>query len=154
MLPLPNMIHFLIRSRVFWWMLLACWAGTVFLLSAMPNVNLPQVSIPNFDKVEHTLCFCVGAMILTAALGATFPGWPWRRRILLAVVAVSLFGCADEWHQTFTPGRSGNDFYDWLSDTIGALIGALSAYRIHLYAGNLPQVRQTASPAAHRDLAS
>ena len=36
----------------------------------------------------------------------------------------SVIGRLDEYHQTFTPGRSGNDYGDWLADTLGAAAGA------------------------------
>lgn len=88
---------------------------------------MPQVDIMNFDKVEHVSFFTVGAFLLAGALFVTFPRWPWWPRLLLAAGCISLFGRIDEWHQGFTPGRSGNDFYDWLSDTIGGILGACAA---------------------------
>jgi VanZ family protein len=36
-------------------------------------------------------------------------------------------GGLDEWHQTFTPGRSGGDVWDWLADMTGGFIGAFIA---------------------------
>jgi len=43
----------------------------------------------------------------------------------MAFTAVA--GALDEFHQTFTPGRSGNDFFDWLADLSGGLLGAMIA---------------------------
>ena len=41
---------------------------------------------------------------------------PW-----IAVLAVSLFGLTDEWHQSFTPGRFV-EVADWVADTLGAIV--------------------------------
>ena len=41
----------------------------------------------------------------------------------MAVVAASLYGASDEWHQAFVPLRS-SDIHDWIGDTIGAAVGA------------------------------
>ena len=36
----------------------------------------------------------------------------------------AIIGALDEYHQTFTPGRSGNDPWDLLADTVGAAAGS------------------------------
>ena len=43
----------------------------------------------------------------------------WRRSYLLGVGCTFLVACADEWHQTFIPSRTGT-FTDVLLDTVGA----------------------------------
>ena len=138
------------RKPPIWWFLLGGWSISLFLFSAIPGSSMPQVTIPNFDKIEHTTFFSVGAFLLTGALTVTFPGRSWPRRIALAVVAVSLFGWVDEWHQTFTPGRSGNDFYDWLSDTCGAMIGAFGSRWSFHYARNSRRFGAFRSPGTRR----
>ena len=40
------------------------------------------------------------------------------------MLAVSLFGVADEFRQSFTPGRSV-EFADWVADSLGAGAGVL-----------------------------
>ena len=46
------------------------------------------------------------------------------RRWWLAIVVGALYGVSDEFHQTFTPMRSGNDLGDITADVIGSTIGA------------------------------
>ena len=41
---------------------------------------------------------------------------------LLVVLTGAAVGWFDEWHQTFTPGRSGLDVYDWMADVTGSLL--------------------------------
>ncbi|MEY3896711.1 MAG: hypothetical protein RLZZ214_2231 [Verrucomicrobiota bacterium] len=55
----------------------------------------------------------------------------WAKLITTAVVVVALIGALDEYHQSFTPGRSGNDPFDWLADLLGATAGAFAFKRIH-----------------------
>jgi VanZ family protein len=52
-------------------------------------------------------------------------GW---RGALWGLVAASLFGITDEWHQSWVPGRSVEP-EDWVADTLGA------ALAVALYAG-------------------
>jgi VanZ family protein len=39
----------------------------------------------------------------------------------------AIAGAIDEFHQTFTVGRTGNDFFDWLADLSGGLLGGMIA---------------------------
>jgi len=43
----------------------------------------------------------------------------------MVALVCSVIGRLDEYHQTFTPGRSGNDTGDWLADTLGGAAGAV-----------------------------
>jgi VanZ family protein len=38
-----------------------------------------------------------------------------------ALLAASLFGVTDEWHQAYVPGRAP-DVFDWVADTWGAAV--------------------------------
>ena len=40
-----------------------------------------------------------------------------------SILIVSVFGASDEWHQSFTPGRSAT-VADWVADTLGAGLAA------------------------------
>jgi len=54
--------------------------------------------------------------------------WGASRPALVLLVATGLasaWGALDEIHQLFTPNRSC-DWRDWVADTAGALVGALS----------------------------
>ena len=41
----------------------------------------------------------------------------------LAVVATTMYGASDEWHQSFVPLRDSN-IRDWLTDILGGALGA------------------------------
>ena len=44
---------------------------------------------------------------------------------MLAILTASVYGVTDEAHQFFVPFRESS-WQDWLADTIGAVIGAVS----------------------------
>lgn len=110
------------------------WAVTLYTLSSFSK-TLPEgaPSIPFIDKVLHFGYFFGGGIMLTNYLllkkGRTASLF-WR--VILPLILFAIIGALDEYHQTFTPGRSGNDPFDWLADVLGAGTGILFANRFHL----------------------
>ena len=100
------------------------WAALIFLAShrAWPLPVAPP--FPHADKAVHALIFGLLAALTARALRAA--GWGVRRALWTAVLAASLYGALDEWHQSFVPGRDA-DPRDWAADTAGALLGAALA---------------------------
>lgn len=91
-------------------------AGMIVVASGQSQVAGPPGV--NVDKLAHFTIFG-----LLATLVARCPG---VRRFRYAIVVVSFFGIADEFRQSFTPGRFV-EFADWVADTLGALT-AVSLY--------------------------
>lgn len=116
--------HLLPSSPIPWLAGWIVWLITLWFLSEKHPSPKQGPEIPHLDKVAHFGYFMGGAILLTSFL---------QRRTHLAATSifmmVSLAGAAigalDEYHQTFTPGRSGNDLYDWLADFSGTITGAL-----------------------------
>ena len=103
-----------IPLTVYWVML--------FILTTIPADNVPQL-FENQDKYEHFIAYCVLAMLLSLAL------YFQKRSILIsskaflfALLFILAYGAIDELHQLFVPGRYC-DFYDWLADSSGGIIG-------------------------------
>lgn len=98
------------------WLYAAAVAGVIVWASGHGQVAEPN--IVNFDKAAH---FSVFGLLATLVLR------PFRQRhAAWAAVIVSAFGATDEFHQSFTPGRS-MDYHDWIADTTGAIV-AVAAY--------------------------
>ncbi|MBC7981301.1 MAG: VanZ family protein [Armatimonadetes bacterium] len=132
----------ILGNEILWTAALAGWAGALFLLSSFSNVTPePGIELPHIDKVLHFSYFLIGGFILATiiclkrGLSASF-----KTRILLPFIIFAVFGALDEYHQTFTPGRSGNDPFDWLADILGALCGIISANCLH------PRLLKLSSP--------
>ena len=107
-----------------WWVMLFCWAALLFYLSSQPASGNPP-RIPHFDKVLHFSYFFVGGLVLQRALGLFQPTLKSSVCIIIGAIVAALVGASDEYHQTFTPGRSGNDPWDWLADILGGTAAGL-----------------------------
>jgi VanZ family protein len=90
-------------------------AALIFMASSRSELAGP--SIPGIDKVTH---FGVYGLLATLVvrLGQR------QRAAWIALLLVSFYGFTDEWHQSFTPGRSV-EFADWIADTLGAGLAIL-----------------------------
>lgn len=101
------------------WLPAVAWAGFIYFLSNQPASDLPGPWILSNDKLNHAVAFGILAAWVVLAFRRAH-AWPWPRAAWGAVAAVSLYGFADEFHQSFTPTRSP-DVRDWLADVGGAL---------------------------------
>jgi VanZ family protein len=106
------------------WIAVALWAGTIFVLSSMSGKAIEQLNVWHiWDKEAHFLAFAVGGLLLALALQMAFR---WRRAVVFrrTLLVLAFFAASDEWHQLYTPGRSGADVRDWLADVLGVSVGA------------------------------
>lgn len=109
----------------FWLALFFIWFGVLWVLSSRSGDMKDLPEIPLFDKFAHFGYFFGGGGILSAAI-FTFRNGVVRWPIVFVTVFIVIggVGILDEYHQTFTPGRSGNDPFDWLADITGGICGA------------------------------
>ncbi len=115
----------LLQPRL-WWTLLIVWVTVLFWLSSRPGAP-NELHIPHFDKVLHAGYFGLGGLIFQTALRLPATRLSARSMILAGVALAALVGMTDEFHQTFTPGRSGNDPFDLCADVFGGLMAGLIA---------------------------
>ena len=118
-----------VMVQVFWyWVPVALYAGTIFYLSAQSH---PEDELPSFlfeevsDKVLHAVEYAGLGGLCYRAFRWGVSGQLASHALLFAIVTASLYGMTDEAHQLFVPFRESG-WQDWLADTIGAVIGALS----------------------------
>lgn len=96
------------------------WVVVILIGTSWPSVSLGPEDL-GLDKIAHFVAYAVLAALM---LRATRRPRDWATFVLV-VLAVSIFGAVDEWHQSFLPRRSMS-FADWVADTLGALVGALA----------------------------
>lgn len=108
------------RGWIIAWVL---WVIVLCVLSSLPQnkVHLPPFS--NSDKVAHFFYFAAGAGLFAAFLRVL--GSPAWQTFIFTLLAMAFVGAADEFHQLYTPGRSGADIGDWTADVSGAFLGIL-----------------------------
>jgi VanZ family protein len=115
--------------QVLWyWVPVALYAGTIFYISAQshPEEQLPSILVKDVnDKVLHAVEYAGLGGLCYQAFRWGVNGQAASRALLFAIVTASLYGMTDEVHQLFVPFRESS-WQDWLADTIGAVIGAMS----------------------------
>ena len=109
-------------------------AAGIWYLSSQSILPQPR-GVLGFDKFQHFLAY----FVLAAAIALWFSRERWRRpgfRLPVFTAALgSLYGVIDEVHQYFVPGRNCN-VWDWLFDTLGAIIAAVVVKRVLTKTGN------------------
>lgn len=104
--------------------LFGIWLVILYQVSNSVPTEMPQMVVPQQDKILHFVFFLGGAKALAASLRllAKLQGI----RLLLAVALVmGLLGALDEYNQQFIPGRSELSLEDWIADMSGALAGVV-----------------------------
>lgn len=103
---------------------LILYCGFIYWLSDQPTLPTPNL-FENEDKLDHFLAYFVMGVFAWRALGHL----PIRREWLLFATFgfCCVYGLSDEWHQSFVVGRESSAL-DWLADSIGGLIAAVSCY--------------------------
>ncbi len=105
---------------------------TVFILSSLNGRQVEHLNIFRlWDKAAHFIAFGAGGFVLWLALRVS-TAWSPKKVALVSIAIISLFGATDEWHQLYTPHRSGADRADWLADTLGAAVGVLLISSIYV----------------------
>lgn len=95
-----------------------------WLVSLAAPVFGPDTDIVNV--AAHFTEYLIFGVLLVLAARRTWPMLGWGKLALVAVVFASLYAVTDEFHQSFVPGRMC-DAADWLTDTLGAALGASAA---------------------------
>ena len=117
---------------VWYWLPVALYAGVIFFLSAQSH---PEDQLPSFllrdvsDKVLHAVEYGILSLVCYRAFRWAAGPAVARQAVVLAIVTASAFGLTDEVHQAFVPLRESS-WQDWLADTVGAAIGAVSWWSI------------------------
>ncbi|MGJ8656146.1 MAG: VanZ family protein [Akkermansiaceae bacterium] len=116
-------------NHKFWIGTWIIWFVTLWLLSSGNPEIKDALKIPHLDKVAHFCYYMAGGFCFAnfLHLKKSLP-WNWKRIILVTFLTGALVGAIDEYHQTKTPGRTGNDPADWAADISGSLAGAYYCY--------------------------
>ena len=107
------------------WFGVVLWAATIFWFSSRTGEQIEEMNVFKlYDKLAHFIAFFSGAPPFFCALKWS-TGWTVRRTILVCVLGLAIYGASDEYHQLYTPNRSGADVWDWTGDALGGLTGTL-----------------------------
>lgn len=112
------------------WLLVFLWLGLIFIFSSTPADDLPSMPTVTWKFWAHRLGhlgeYSVLGILLWRAYTMERPAG--LKTVLAIIGAVFLLGAFDEWHQSFTPGRTPQ-MIDVVFDTICGGVGILG-YRL------------------------
>lgn len=112
-------------SRKFWLFAWLIWFFFLWYLSSRNHTPPDGPEIPHLDKVLHFGYFACGGFAFAYFL-SSFKKFRDVHVFLISLLVGAAVGALDEYHQTFTEGRYGNDIYDWYADVLGTLCGTLA----------------------------
>jgi VanZ family protein len=135
-MPPVSVCRLILQSPPLWlriaaWVGVALWSYTIWWFSSHTGPEIEEMNVFKLsDKAAHFIAFFAGAPALFLALTWSF-AWPTRQTVLVCILGLALYGACDEYHQTFTPNRTGADKWDWAGDALGALAGALTCGSVY-----------------------
>ncbi len=97
------------------------YSAIIFYLSSIP-AGAPILSLPIWDKLEHTLEYLPLGFLVSRALAHSKPWHKWGIWVFAALGGFA-YGLSDEFHQSFVPGRESS-IWDAGADFFGSAIGA------------------------------
>ena len=98
----------------------------IFIASSVPGDQVPGTIS---DKLAHLLVYAVlGACFMLPLSGGRLAGMTTMKAVWALALSIG-YGITDEFHQSFTPGRTP-DVRDLVADGIGAAIGILAVLAI------------------------
>lgn len=111
------------KKFIILWLPVIVWAGLIFYLSSIPDL---KTSLETFwdiilRKIAHIIEYSILFLLLARAMEKPLI-WP----IILSI----LYAVADEFHQSFIPGRQ-MALLDICFDSVGILLGYLGQLRIN-----------------------
>ncbi len=97
------------------------WCAVLWHLSSQVPRFPEALRFTTSDKILHFGWFFGGASLFQAWLWTAGRPASARHRALLTLVTLGIIGALDEFHQSFVPGRHGNDPFDFAADILGTL---------------------------------
>jgi VanZ family protein len=97
------------------------YAALIIGLSSMSDIHLPKVQFVEMDKVAHFCEYTVFCWLVFRSASHLHPRVGIEEASFLSLGFVALFAFADEFYQSFVPGRQ-SDPTDFLTDVAAAMV--------------------------------
>lgn len=86
-----------------------------------------KINSYKFNRKLRKTAHFLNYMALSLIIFFSIKNLPLEKRILISLAIIFLIACADEYYQSFVPGREGR-FKDVIIDFSGASLGMISVY--------------------------
>ncbi len=110
--------------RIFSALFALLWMATIYYLSSLSRIDV-DLGFSGQDKILHAGAYGLLTLFMLGAAPLRATGYE-LKHVLGVIVLATLYGCGDEWHQSFVAGRSP-DLLDIVADFTGAAIAAFAA---------------------------
>jgi len=114
-----------IRTVILWVVLGLYWPS-LFICTHIPRP--PHLQIYGHDVTLHLLAYFILTLLVWLVRYGSERPVPWQTKPYWTIVLLAIYGAVDELSQMLV-GRHG-DFYDWLSDMAGVLLGLILLFLI------------------------
>jgi VanZ family protein len=98
------------------------WMGFIFVLSSIPGSTIARVEFPDAHLIAHSLLFGMLSYLgYRAFKHQHYSRFIGEFSLLFSLFLVMLYGASDEYHQSFTPGRT-EELKDFFIDVAAAIV--------------------------------
>jgi VanZ family protein len=111
-----------------YWLPVLLYCTAIFIQSSFPT-PLQTPGLYHIDKVVHFFAYALLGILFVRALRNSAIAHRESLVFILAVLFAGIYGAADEWHQSFVPGRTP-DGWDLLADVLGGWFGVFVYQRL------------------------
>jgi VanZ family protein len=109
------------RQFLFYHLPAVVYAGLIIGLSSLTNIHLPKTQFVELDKVIHFAEYGLFAWLVSRSTSHLHRAVGVDESSFLALGFVTMFAFADEFYQSFIPGRQ-SDTADFLTDVAAAIV--------------------------------
>jgi len=116
------------------------WTGVILFLSLENSKNIPQIEIPNIDKVIHFGFHFVFTILWFLYLKKRFNSSKNLHLLIFTLIVSFVFGIAIELLQQYFTATRNADVFDILANTSGALTAAFLIMLVNTYNGLIDKI--------------
>lgn len=131
LISLLNRLYNSLRQNkvLFIYVPLAVYWTIIFIATSIPTDKIPQF-FKLQDKLEHFAAYFILAILISLTFHFQDKyQFIKKHNFIFTIIVLIVYAAIDELHQMLIPGRIA-DFYDWMADIIGGLIGLSFAFII------------------------
>ena len=107
------------RQFLFYWLPVLVYLTAIFYFSSLSNPPSP-LHFDNADKLEHLCEYGLFGLLVGRAIRKSVSPYSMLAAAVITVSLVMMIAAADEYFQSFVPGRD-SAIFDWLTDTTAAI---------------------------------
>jgi VanZ family protein len=115
------------RQFLFYWLPVLFYISMIFYFSSLSNPPAPM-HFDNADKIEHLCEYGLFSLLLGRAIRRTVAPHSALASVMITASLVMMVGAADEYYQSFVPGRD-SDVWDWATDSSAGILAQLLLWR-------------------------